>query len=771
MFSNSMKTISFLMVAITCLSGWRTTLASAQQAKRPFAVADDIELTHFGQIDEAGKAIRFSPDKNYVAVWTERGRLDLNRVEDSLRFYRSRDVKDFLEHPDESRPPSPVWIVNRSDKVGEDISNWRWLADSSGVAFLERTGGGRQRLVLADLRMKTVKALTSALEAVGAFDVRDREHYVYTAADPAEQKKRQAEGQMAAIVGTGRQIGELILPERVRSRWLSQKHYLRAVVGGQRFEVKSNGVPIVPQGLALSPDGRSLVTKLPIPDVPTSWETLYPPPYATSRVRVRAGRQNGVEVRFMLQYVRIDLQKGSVQALTDAPISIAAGWGSYGDASWSNDGESILLPDTFIKSTVPSRPCVAVVDVRSRIAACVEVAKRIGQKREDDEEGYHTVWGASFVHGDRRCISVGFFKRFSSGEMEENDYHLTSEGAWQLIEEDKKSESGVEENGLSITVRQGLNKPPLLVASSREASRVIWNPNPQLENIELGQAKVYTWKDKRGQEWKSGLYIPVNYQPGHRYPLVIQTHGFLESEFSPSGIYPTAFAARALAATGIVVLQVGAVGECGLDRPDEGACNVAGYEIIVKQLVSEGLVDPDKIGIIGFSRTCYHVMATLAFGSLPLRAASITDGGMTDYLGYMLFPDVGNEYDSIIGAKPFGEGLQQWLTKSPGFNLERVTTPLLVVGEGPLSLLSMWQPYAGLRYLHKPVDLMLLNTDEHVLTNPAVRMASQGGSVDWFRFWLRDYEDPDPAKAGQYNRWRELRKMEEEENAGRRGKE
>jgi hypothetical protein len=49
--------------------------------------------------------------------------------------------------------------------------------------------------------------------------------------------------------------------------------------------------------------------------------------------------------------------------------------------------------------------------------------------------------------------------------------------------------------------------------------------------------------------------------------------------------------------------------------------------------------------------------------------------------------------------------------------------------------------------LQKPVDLIMLNTDEHVLTNPAVRMASQGGSVDWFRFWLKDEEDPDPAKA------------------------
>jgi len=89
----------------------------------------------------------------------------------------------------------------------------------------------------------------------------------------------------------------------------------------------------------------------------------------------------------------------------------------------------------------------------------------------------------------------------------------------------------------------------------------------------------------------------------------------------------------------------------------------------------------------------------------------------------------------------------------------------LVVGEGPRSLLFMWEPYAGLHYLQKPVDLIMLKTDEHVLTNPAVRLASQGGSVDWFRFWLQDYEDPDPAKAGQNARWRELRKLQAENDA------
>jgi len=157
------------------------------------------------------------------------------------------------------------------------------------------------------------------------------------------------------------------------------------------------------------------------------------------------------------------------------------------------------------------------------------------------------------------------------------------------------------------------------------------------------------------------------------------------------------------------------------------------------------------------------VMERLTIGSLHLQAATITDGTMKDYFQFIQQPELESKEDNaMFGASPFGEGLQQWLKRSPGFNLDKVNTPLLVNALGRVDVLVMWEPYAGLHYLHKPVDLILLNTDEHVLTNPTVRMASQGGSVDWFRFWLQDYEDPDPAKADQYKRWRELRQMQAE---------
>jgi hypothetical protein len=56
----------------------------------------------------------------------------------------------------------------------------------------------------------------------------------------------------------------------------------------------------------------------------------------------------------------------------------------------------------------------------------------------------------------------------------------------------------------------------------------------------------------------------------------------------------------------------------------------------------------------------------------------------------------------------------------------------------------------------------LINTDEHVIANPVERMATQGMSVDWLRFWLQGYEDPAPAKADQYKRWRQLKKQQAE---------
>jgi len=755
-----------LMVGATLLCA-----GSAEPAtKRAFTVADEIGLTLFGSASGGDPQIHFSPDGNYFAVWSERGRLDLNRVEDSLRFYRTEDVEKFLQRSDGLHPPEPVWVLNRStSKKGPVINEWRWLADSSGVAFLERTdeAGGKMQLVLGDLRNKSIQALTTTPEDIKAFDVRDRSHYVYTAADPAEAKKleakKEAERRAPAIVGTGVNLDQLLFPDdpAIVKAFSSLPACLWVVVGGKHFQVKHNGAAVVPRGnVALSPDGRSVVTTLQVREIPASWNEFFPPPSASTPSGLRAGKSAD-------QFVRIDLTTGTVDSLTDAPMSDAAGWWwSEHTPEWSNDGKALLLPGTFVKSkeNASSRPCVATVDVRSKNAECIEILKSRfeevsgGKTEVHREEGYHYILGAHFAGAGDQQVLVDFIKPDESRGT--TKYQRGAGGKWEVAQQ-IQGEPRVEHNGIEVAVKEAFDKPPLLVASRKDATREIWNANPQLEGIELGDASVYSWKDKEGREWKGGLYKPVGYKEGQPYPLVIQTHGFDEKQFRPSGVFPTAFAARALAGAGIMVLQIvnGAYDCTGTS--EEGPCGLSMLESAAKQLVSQGLADPEKIGAIGFSRTCFQVMEELTAGSLKLKAASLTDGVMFSYAQFILVPErFGQGFSTAMGAPPHGEGLQQWLKNSPGFNLDRITTPLLVNAEGTNNVMFMWEPYAVLHYLHKPVELVMLNTDEHVLTNPAVRLASQGGSVDWFRFWLQGYEDPDAAKLEQYKRWRGLRELQ-----------
>jgi len=92
--------------------------------------------------------------------------------------------------------------------------------------------------------------------------------------------------------------------------------------------------------------------------------------------------------------------------------------------------------------------------------------------------------------------------------------------------------------------------------------------------------------------------------------------------------------------------------------------------------------------------------------------------------------------------------------------MDKIKTPLRFQALNPQSLLGEWDWYTGLNRLGKPFELIYIPEGVHILEKPWERMTSQQGDVDWFCFWLKGEEDPDPAKAEQYERWRELRKLQ-----------
>ena len=759
-----------------CRSGSLAVLISAlslcalgqTSVKRRFTPGDDVGLILFRYAGRGapGGVIKYSLDRRYFAVVTERGRLDLNTPEDTIWLFRIEDVQRFMQHPEgDSSPPTPLPLAQMAtDKDGPLIENVHWLPDSSGIAFTALKKSSRckfHQLFVTDVRTHAVKTLTPEDQDVGAFDIRSDRSYVYEVNAP-ELLAAPTEDKPPAVALIGKSLWTIVFPNVEHHLPPFDAAGLWAVVEGNRrqmLDAKSYQAPTGGRAsLSLSPDGRSVVAIL---------KAEHPPKVTWARYKAPPGYDKQRLPLDTSAYHLIDLTSGTKKLLVNAPSGLNQNWHSYLlTASWSADGQSLLLPSTFFPLDITdvkeiadreSHPYIAVLRLKTR-----ELSKVVALRAGLDKERY-AVQDARFE--DDKTVVVNFDR---SGYLLDQPpaaiFHQEADNSWRQGADTE--DPRLVKLPVKVEKRESTNQPPLIVAEDKASrvSRTIWDPNPQLKEIDLGTAEVIHGKDSSGYEWEAGLVKPPDYTAGKHYPLVIQTHGFAKGQFLSTGIFTTAFAARALAAQGMVVVQIGWNAN-NLGTPQEGPGEIVLYENVVKKLAQEGLVDPAKVGAIGFSRSVYHVLAAITSAEHPFAAASVTDGVTFGYFEYLFAVDSGldREADAINDGKPFGaEGLRNWLARSPEFNMDKVRTPLLLLQPGARAVFADWEPYAALRYLKKPVDLIMLQTGTHVMTNPTQRLASETLNVDWFRFWLKGEEDPDPTKVEQYVRWRELRKLQQE---------
>jgi dipeptidyl aminopeptidase/acylaminoacyl peptidase len=734
--------------------------SSAGGATQPFTPQDDVGLALFEYAGRGapGGVIKYSPDGRYLAVVTERGRLDLNAPEDTIWVFRIEDVQRFVRHPELGNAAALPLVQMSTDKDGPLIEHVRWLEDSSGITFTAVKKSSRckfHQLLVADVATHAVRTLTPEDQDVGEFDIRSDRSYVYEVNAPELLNAPPPDGQPAKPL-TGQTLRATVFP--------SVKHHLTpfdaaglwAVLDGNRrrvLDAKSYEAPSFGSPLSLSPDGRSVVAIV---------KAAHPPEKTWARYKAPPGYE---KMNFPLDtsaYHLIDLQSGTRKLLVNAPSGLNQDWHSYLlKASWSTEGQSLLLPDVFLPLDVSDpkeiadrerHPYISVLRLKSG-----ELSKVLAVTAGLDKQRY-AVTDARFE--DERTVVVNFDRSYSLPDQPPTAiFHQQANGAWQQA-------AGTEDPRLAklpvkVEKREGISQPPELVAKDRKngVTRAFWNPNPQLQGIELGSGEIIKWKDDTGYEWEAGLVKPPGYSAGKRYPLVIQTHGFVKTQFLSNGIFTSAFAAQALAARGIVVLQMG-WNHTGFDTQKEGPDQVAGFRSAVKKLADAGVIDPARVGAIGFSRSVYHVLFVVTADPALLAAASVTDGVTFGYFEYILAVDGGldREAEPINGGKPFGaDGLRDWLARSPEFNMDKVRAPLLLLQPGPASVFADWEPYAALRHLKKPVDLIMLQPGSHVMTNPTQRVTAETINVDWFDFWLNGHEDPAAGKSEQYARWRELR--------------
>jgi dipeptidyl aminopeptidase/acylaminoacyl peptidase len=220
----------------------------------------------------------------------------------------------------------------------------------------------------------------------------------------------------------------------------------------------------------------------------------------------------------------------------------------------------------------------------------------------------------------------------------------------------------------------------------------------------------------------------------------------------------------------MLVLQLNVLGETSGASPREAPLRTRAFEAAARHLIRAGLVEAQQVGLMGFSRNGFYVEYALTHSTFPYAAAIAADHWDPSYTAQTLVGyDMGGA--DVNDGLPFGEHLPQWLANAPGFNADRVHTPLLQIEQshGLLGALLHWEMFSRLRYLKKPVELWVMPNAAfgvHNTQNPEQIVALQTRAIDWFRFWLGGYEDADPTKHEQYARWRELRDLQAAQRTG-----
>jgi dipeptidyl aminopeptidase/acylaminoacyl peptidase len=307
------------------------------------------------------------------------------------------------------------------------------------------------------------------------------------------------------------------------------------------------------------------------------------------------------------------------------------------------------------------------------------------------------------------------------------------------------------------------------------AAKTVANVNPEMAGFRLGRVEPIEWdSDPRAEEFGYApkahgvILYPPDCDPGRSYPLFIAPYSagrFLRGDVGdehPLLVY---------AANGFIVLNMQFPGFTGLMAHNNQVATMnrlydpdLGYPHLsifsgstfrgLDLAMTHASIDPARISIGGVSHGAFVPLLMLQHAD-RFAALSAASGSWSQLEYYFRrLPDPYGEHP----ATSFPEDADFWAPLDLAQHLETIEAPILfhladseVISTGVL-IRRMTDARLAVEAFSFPNEL-------HLKWQPAHRLAIYNRNLDWFRFWLQDIEDSDPAKAGQYVRWRKLREL------------
>ncbi|MEQ8426188.1 MAG: prolyl oligopeptidase family serine peptidase, partial [Cyclobacteriaceae bacterium] len=260
-----------------------------------------------------------------------------------------------------------------------------------------------------------------------------------------------------------------------------------------------------------------------------------------------------------------------------------------------------------------------------------------------------------------------------------------------------------------------------------------------LKPLTLATVEAFNSKSKDGTDVGSLLLWPAGASKNKKLPLILWIHG------GPTGQDDFSFdiTSQLHAANGYAVANVNYRGSNGRGMDysraiyaDWGNKEVVDLLGAVDHLIKEGKVDPNKLGVGGWSYggilTDYITAADTRFKAAASGAGSA--------LWFSLYgtDQYTTQYEQELGV-PW-KNADKWMElSSPFFNIEKVKTPTLyMVGEKDFNVppLGSEQMYQALKSLGVPTEFVVYPNQFHGFRTPSYLIDRFQRYNDWFGKYL-----------------------------------
>ncbi len=264
-----------------------------------------------------------------------------------------------------------------------------------------------------------------------------------------------------------------------------------------------------------------------------------------------------------------------------------------------------------------------------------------------------------------------------------------------------------------------------------------------LERVELSVPQRVEARSADGTAVDSWIMRPHGFQPGHRYPALLNVHG------GPHAQYGWGFfdEFQVQAGAGYVVVYGNPRGSQGYGeafalaiRGDWGNRDFADVMAITDRAVQQPYVDAERLGILGGSYGGY--MTSWVVGHSQRFQAAVSERAVNNLMSQFGCSDIGSLHMADAWGGTPQERPEKYLERSPVMHAHGIQTPLLILHcEQDLrcGMEQAEQLYVALKRLRREVRFVRFPGESHELSRsgkPEHRVARFQYILDWFARYL-----------------------------------